>query len=129
MFKPMPSPRGTNREGLYVPARFVPSPVVAAYDAVTGLAPRKPAAPASAPRKPAADASREEGLKAILEFLAGHLSDELYPVVEEELRRTVLGSTSAPQPAADRRRRMGADSASAKDFGARFPGARRIGFA
>jgi hypothetical protein len=77
----------------------------------------------------ASQPSREEMLKGILEFLAGHLSDELYPVVDEELRRTVLGSTGAAQPAADRRRRMGADSASVSDFARRFPGARRISFA
>lgn len=66
-------------------------------------------------------------LKGILEFLVGHLSDKLYPVVEEELRRTVLGTTGAPQPAADRRRIAG-DSAGASDFAVHFRGAQRIGF-
>lgn len=132
MFRPMPSPKGSNHEGLYVPAKFVRSPVVAAYDSVTGLAPRKPLAPASAPKKAAVDSpTREQGLQAILEFLAGHLSDELYPVVEEELKRSVLGSGggTAYAPAADRRPRVAADAAGASDFARRFPGARRIGFA
>jgi hypothetical protein len=77
----------------------------------------------------ASQPSKEEMLKGILEFLAGVLESDLYATVEQELKGKVLGSTGALQPAADRRRRMGSDSAGANDFGSRFPGARRIGFA
>jgi hypothetical protein len=113
-----------------------------AFDsAPASIAPRKPAALASAPAKPSASTtpsakkaavdgpSREEGLRAILEFLVGHLSDELYPVVEEELKRSVLGSGAgaAFRPAADRRPRVAADSAGMGGFFDRFPSARKIG--
>lgn len=144
MFKPMPSPRGTNLENLFVPARFVPSSPVAAYDAIGGLTSRKPTAPASgpakpsvspktaAPRKPATDApSRQESLQAILDFLSGALPPDLFAEVETALGQYVHGSQEPEtprQPAADRRRLAG-DSVSAKDFASRFPSARKIGFA
>jgi hypothetical protein len=142
MFKPMPSPRGTNHENLFVPARFVPSSPVAAYDSVTGLTPRKPAATASAPAKPATSTapaapkkptadgpSRQESLQAILDFLAGALPPDLFAEVETALGQYVHGSQEPEtprQPAADRRRLAG-DSAGMAGFFERFPSARKIG--
>jgi hypothetical protein len=156
MFKPMPSPRGTNREGLYVPAHFVASPVVAAYDAVGGLTSRRPAAPASgparkpatstapsvsptgAPKKPGLDGpSKEAAVQTILDFLVGHLEDETFLAVEQQLKRSFLGSGAGSEsgagtaygPAADRRPRVAADSGSERSFFARFPSAKKIGAA
>jgi len=123
-----------------------PLPTRLAFDsAPASIAPRKPVAPASvpakpatspkpaAPKKPAADSpSRQEGLQAILDFLAGALPPALFAEVEAELGRYVHGSQepdTAYRPAADRRPRLAGDSASAKDFASRFPSARRIGFA
>lgn len=149
MFKPMPSPRGTNREGLFVPARFVPSSPVAAYDAIGGLTSRKPTAPASGParkpmtspapsasprpsmpKKPAADApSRQENLQALLDFLSANLPSDLFSQVETELmERFAEEPETSPQAAA--RRRVAADSASTdKSFFTRFPAAKKIGTA
>jgi hypothetical protein len=113
------------------------------------LAPRRPTAPASAPaRKPMASTtpsasprpaapkkatdspSRQEGLQAILDFLAGHLEDETFLAVEQQLKRSVLGSGSgggtAYAPAADRRPRLAGDASGERGFFARFPNARRI---
>ncbi|AZG76330.1 hypothetical protein [Methylocystis rosea] len=133
MFRPMPSPKGSNHEGLYVPAKFVRSPVVAAYDSVTGLAPRKLLAPASAPKKPRVDGpSRQENLQALLDFLSANLPADLYGQVEEHLMSSVYGSQerdTAYAPAADRRPKIAGDAAGASDFASRFPSSRRIGFA
>lgn len=141
MFKPMPSPRGTNHAGLYVPARFVPSSPVAAYDAVGGLTSRRPApaaAPAkkpmmapspkpSTPKKPGVDGpSKEAALQAILDFLVGHLEGDVFLTVEQQLKRSFLGSETAYAPAADRRPRIAADASGERSFFARFPSARAI---
>jgi hypothetical protein len=94
---------------------------------------------ASAPKKPGLDGpSKEAAVETILEFLAGHLEDETFASVEQQLKRSFLGSGagsesgagSAYRPAADRRPRVAADSASSdKSFFARFPGAKKIGAA
>lgn len=131
MFRPMPSPKGSNHEGLFVPAKFVRSPVVAAYDAIGGLTSRRLAAPANAPaKKPAVDGpSRQEGLQAILDFLSGALPSDLFAEVQAALEQYVHGSQerdTAYAPAADRRRLAG-DSAGDQSFFARFPSARKIG--
>ncbi|PPD25006.1 MAG: hypothetical protein CTY30_00875 [Methylocystis sp.] len=114
----------------------MPLRTIAMDAAPAGLA-RKSTAPASAPArkpttppKPAADApSREESLQGLLAFLAEHLPDEVYQRVEEELRRSVLGSSeeASYRPAADRRPKIAGDSASDGSFFSRFPSARRIG--
>jgi hypothetical protein len=128
----------------------MPLRTIAMDAAPAGFAPRKPSAPASAParkpmasttpsasprpaapKKPAADSpSRQEGLQAILDFLAGHLEDETFLAVEQQLKRSVLGSGSgggtAYAPAADRRPRLAGDASGERGFFARFPNARRI---
>jgi hypothetical protein len=102
-------------------------------------APATSAAPkASAPKKPGLDGqSKEAAVQTILDFLVGHLEDETFLAVEQQLKRSFLGSGAgsesgagtAYRPAADRRPRVAADSGSERSFFARFPSAKKIGAA
>jgi hypothetical protein len=92
----------------------------------------------STPKKPGLDGqSKEAAVLTILDFLSGHLEDETFIAVEQQLKRSFLGSGagsesgagSAYRPAADRRPRVAADSGGEGGFLARFPSARKIGFA
>ncbi|PPD09758.1 MAG: hypothetical protein CTY36_02740 [Methylocystis sp.] len=112
-----------------------------AFDAApTGLT-RRPATSTTpsaspkptAPRKPAVDGpSRQDGLQAILDFLAGALPSDLFAEVETALEQYVHGSEEPEtprQPAADRRPRFAADASGESSFFERFPAAKKIGAA
>jgi hypothetical protein len=85
----------------------------------------------AAPRKPAVDSpSRQEGLQAILDFLAGALPSDLFAEVEAALGQYVHGSQEPEtprQPAADRLPRFAADASGESSFFSRFPSACKIG--
>jgi hypothetical protein len=104
MLIPMPSPRGTNCERLFISAAHSPA---AAYDAIGGLK---------------AERLSDEELQTVLAILAGKLSDQ-----ELEKIRGLLTERSGANHetlAADGLRRGKAVSTSG--FHARYPGAARI---
>lgn len=128
----------------------MPLLTIAMDAAPAGLAPRKPVTPAparkpmtapapsaspkpAAPKKPAVDSpSRQEGLQAILDFLAGALPSDLFAEVEAALGQYVHGSQEPETPrqsVADRRPRFAADASGESSFFARFPAAKKIGAA
>jgi|GEM_PF-4534622 len=137
MFKPMPSPKGSNHEGLFVPAKFVPSPTMAFDAAPTGLT-RKPATSTTpsaspkptAPRKPAVDGpSRQDSLRALMDFLSANLPANLFAQVEAELMERFAEEPEPSPQAADRRPKIAGDSAGMAGFFERFPAAKKIGAA
>jgi hypothetical protein len=126
----------------------MPLRTIAMDAAPAGFAPRKPSAPASAParkpmasttpsasprpaapKKPAADSpSRQDSLRALMDFLSANLSANLFSQVEAELMER-FAEEPEPSPQAADRRRYAADAGGEGGFLARFPSARKIGFA
>lgn len=101
MFKPMPSPRGTNYEGLFVPAHWIgKSPAMAFDQKLNEL--------------------NGDVLKRLLTFLSKTLTDADLDTVMAILRGEEGGQSQASAMAADARRKPGT-------FYERYPDAARIG--
>ena len=117
--KPMPSPQGTNRAGLYLPRNFAMSTPAGAYDE----APDDPMLLLQKVLGPIRGSIPDETLQQVTDLMK-----KVAQLIEEGRKVQTGEDPGAGRIASDRALRQEIVSASIADFRARFPNAARIQF-